>query len=469
MTHDLFPAAFEERMRRLLSDDWDAFCEAFSRPLTVRGVRCNTLKTTASQLQSALPFSLSPCAFSPLGYTADTPFKAGKDPLHHAGAYYMQEPSAMSAVTVLNPKAGEKVLDLCAAPGGKSTQIAAAIGSTGLLWCNEYVPARARILAQNLERCGVRNGVVTVGDTAALPPVLGGFFDAVLADVPCSGEGMFRKEPEALTEWSEDNIALCARRGQEILHNAAACVRKGGRLVLSTCTFAPEENEWAVVRFLRSHPDFSLVDCGVDFGRVGFDADRIAPFGTPDEVAAAREIPLDRCRRILPQDGGEGHFIALFVRDGEADETSTRPMTAKPTDAVRAAQQLYADCFTDTPDGIWVTVGDTVRLLPVGIPQTNLRLLYAGVAVAAVHTGRVLRAEPEHAVFQSAKATNCRRLLTLSADDPRIVSFLQGNELPTDGDNGYTAVAVENIVCGFGKVSNGKLKNHYPKGLRLLT
>ncbi len=469
MTHDLFPAAFEERMRRLLSDEWDAFSQAFSRPLATRGLRCNTLKITASQLRNALPFSLSPCAFSPLGYTTDTPFKAGKDPLHHAGAYYMQEPSAMSAVTVLNPKAGERILDLCAAPGGKSTQIAALLGGTGLLWCNEYVPARARTLTQNLERCGVRNSVVTVGDTAALSPVLGGFFDAVLADVPCSGEGMFRKEPDALTEWSEDNVQLCAKRGQEILHNAAACVRKGGRLVLSTCTFAPEENEWAVVRFLQTHPDFTLVDCGVNFGRAGFDADRIAPFGTPDELTAARNTPLERCRRILPQDGGEGHFIALFVRDGEADGAFITPLTSKPTDAIRAAQELYADCFTDTPDGIWVTVGDTVRLLPVGMPKTDLRLLYAGVAVAAIHSGRQLRAEPEHAVFQSAKVAHCRRLLSLPTDDPRIVSFLQGNELPTDTDNGYTAVAVDDVVCGFGKVSNGKLKNHYPKGLRLVT
>ena len=466
--NDLFPAAFEQRMRRLLSDEWDAFSQAFSRPLATRGLRCNTLKITASQLQNALPFSLSSCAFSPLGFVTDTPFKAGKDPLHHAGAYYMQEPSAMSAVTVLAPKKGERILDLCAAPGGKSTQIAALLDGTGLLWCNEYVPARARILTQNLERCGVRNGVVTVGDTAALPPALGGFFDAVLADVPCSGEGMFRKEPEALTEWSEDNVHLCAKRGQEILHNAAQCVRKGGRLVLSTCTFAPEENEWAVVRFLQTHPDFTLVDCGVDFGRAGFDADRIAPFGTPDEMAAARNTPLHYCRRILPTDGGEGHFIALFIRDGE-EQASLKPFASKPTDAIRAAQDLYADCFTDTPDGLWVTVGDTVRLLPVGIPKTDLRLLYAGVAVAAIHTGRTLRAEPEHAVFQSAKAEHCRRLLSLSADDPRIVSFLQGNELTADTQSGYTAVAVEEVVCGFGKASNGKLKNHYPKGLRIVT
>lgn len=464
-----FPARFEQRMRLLLGNEWQAFCAAFSAPLTTRGVRANLLKCTPAHLKERFPHPLYETPFSPAGFTVKSEFKAGSDPLHHAGAYYMQEPSAMSAVTVLAPKVGERVLDLCAAPGGKSTQIAASLAGQGLLWCNEYVPARARILAQNIERCGVRNAVVSCGDTALVAARLPAFFDGVLADVPCSGEGMFRKEPEALSHWSEENIALCAARGQEILKNAAACVKAGGRLVLSTCTFAPEENEWAVVRFLRDHPDFELLPVTVPFGRPAFEADRIASFGEEEELAFARTVPLSYCRRILPMDGGEGHFIALFHRRGEATSTVPPYRAPKETEAIKAARALYAECFTDTPNGTFAAFGDTVRLLPADLPATEgLNVLGAGIPVATIHSGRTLRAEPCHGAFQSAVAAQCRRLLSLSRDDPRLIAFLRGEEIAANGENGYTAVAVEGITVGFGKVSGGKLKNHYPKGLRLL-
>ena len=464
-----FPARFEQRMRLLLGTEWQAFCAAFSEELTIRGVRANALKCAPEKLAEVFPHLLSATPFSPHGFVTAVAFKAGSDPLHHAGAYYMQEPSAMSAATVLNVAPGERVLDLCAAPGRKSTQIAAALNGTGLLWCNEYVPARARILAQNIERCGVKNAVVSCGDTSLLATRLPSFFDAVLADVPCSGEGMFRKEPEAIPHWSEENVNLCAARGQEILHNAAACVKTGGRLVLSTCTFAPEENEWAVVRFLRDHPEFELLPIEAAFGRPAFSADTVAPFGGDDELPFARTVPLSYCRRILPMDGGEGHFIALFRRR-TGEPPSVSPYRApKETEAIAAARALYAECFTDTPTGTFAAFGDTVRLLPETLPVTDgLNVLCAGVAVATIHSGRTLRAEPCHGVFQSAAASDCRRLLSLSLADPRLTAFLHGEEITADGENGYTAVAVEGIPVGFGKLSNGKLKNHYPKGLRLL-
>ncbi len=464
-----FPARFEHRMQQLLGPDYAAFAEAFSAPLTTRGLRANTLKCSPEQLQTRFPHPLTPTPFCPEGFVTAAAFKAGSDPLHHAGAYYMQEPSAMSAVTVLAPRPGERILDMCAAPGGKSTQIAAALSGEGLLWSNEYVPARARILSQNLERCGVRNGVVSCGDTAVLAARLPGYFDGVLADVPCSGEGMFRKEPEALPGWNEENIALCAARGREILHNAAACVKVGGRLVLSTCTFAPEENEGAVVHFLRTHPEFELLPIAASFGRPGCEADRIAPFLSGEDAAFAAKVPLSYCRRILPGDGGEGHFIALFRRRaGEA--ASVAPyIVPKETDGVKAARALYEDCFFAPPHGPFVAVGETVRLLPAALPSlAGLNLLCAGVAVATLHPGRVLRAQPCHGIFAAATAADCRRLLSLSLEDPRLLAYLHGEELPAAGEAGYTAVAVGELPVGFGKLSGGKLKNHYPKGLRLL-
>ncbi len=462
----MLPLEFENRMRRLLGDCYGALEEWHVSPLTVRGLRANTLKCSAERLQALLPLDLSVVPFSALGFATEAVFQAGRDPLHHAGAYYMQEPSAMSAVTLLAPQAGERVLDLCAAPGGKSTQIAAALGGTGLLWANEYVPARARVLAQNIERCGVRNAAVSVGDTARLATALPQYFDAVLADVPCSGEGMFRKEPEALSGWSEDNVRLCAARSEDILHNAAACVRPGGRLVVSTCTFAPEENEWAIVRFLHAHPDFTLEKANLPFGEEGFDADTVAPFGDAELLPFARTVPLHYTRRIFPWHGGEGHFLALLRREGCGEGACAPTVKAK---ADPAAEALYASCFTDVPNGTFFRTGDTVRLLPPDLPEARgVHLLCAGVAVGEITGGRTERLEPCHAVFQSAATQHCRRVVDLPYTDARLSAFLRGEEIAVECENGFSAVAVEGITCGFGKVSNGRLKNRYPKGLRLL-
>ena len=463
------PSGFESRMRRLLGNEYAALFEAWDQPLTTRGLRVNTLKTTVEQLTRLLPFTVQPSPFAMDGFITAAAFRAGSDPLHHAGAYYVQEPSATSAVTVLAPTPGERVLDLCAAPGGKSTQIAAALQGEGLLWSNEYVPNRARILLQNLERCGVRNGVVSVGDTARLAEALPAWFDAVLADVPCSGEGMFRKEAAAIAEWSEDNVHLCAARSREILDNAACCVRPGGRLVISTCTFAPEENEGAVIRFLHDHPDFTLQTINVPFGRPALEAERIFPFVEPELHAFARTVDTTRCRRIFPCDGGEGHFIALLSREGNGRTTSS-PFAVSPKDRTSVmGAQLYADCFTDAPRGTFATFGSFVHLLPPDFPTVRgISVLSAGLPVAELCGERTLRAEPTHALFQAATADNCRRLVDLPLSDPRLTAFLHGEEIAVSAPNGFAGIAVEGMLTGFGKVSGGKLKNRYPKGLRLL-
>lgn len=466
----MLPQRFEERMRLLLGARYEGLATWAEQPLTTRGLRANTLKCTAERLNACIGLSLTSVPFAESGFVTAAEFRAGSDPLHHAGAYYMQEPSAMSAVTLLAPQPGERVLDLCAAPGGKSTQIAAALRGTGLLWANEYVPNRARVLAQNIERCGVRNVAVSCGDTVRLAEALPLWFDAVLADVPCSGEGMFRKEPEALSGWSEENIRLCAERSKEILDNAARCVRPGGRLVISTCTFAPEENEWTVVRFLNDHPEFTLETAELPFGEPGFDAEDIAPFGDERLLAFARTVPLSRCRRIFPWHGGEGHFLARFRREGAAASASAHTITASDrSGAVAAAQELYTDCFKAPPCGEFVRVGDTVRLLPPNLPvASGVHVLCSGVTAAQVMSGRTLRLEPAHALFQSAQPSDCKRLLDFSRDDPRITAFLRGEELAVTAPDGWTGVAVDGVMTGFGKVAGGRLKNRYPKGLRLL-
>ena len=280
----MLPQKFVERMTALMGEDAARFA-AWEEREPHRGLRINPLKIDPVAFARIHP-DLRPTPFSPFGFFAPPDFHPLTDPLHHAGAYYMQEPSAMSAVTALSPRPGEWALDVCAAPGGKSTQIAAALGDDGLLWCNEYVAPRAKILQQNLERLGVRNAVVSRSNVPSLAAAMPGWFDAVLVDAPCSGEGMFRKEPEALRMWSEDNIRLCAARQREILDAAAIAVRPGGRLVYATCTFAPEENECQIGAFLLAHPDFSIAPLDEPFGSPAFCVS--APFRFPAPAACFR-------------------------------------------------------------------------------------------------------------------------------------------------------------------------------------
>lgn len=462
---DRLPPSFCRRMERLLDKEYPAFLAGYETPLK-RGLRVNTLKCSVGHFLAVFPKKLTPSCISSSGFILEEEHRAGADPLHHAGAYYMQEPSAMSAVAVLDPKPGERVLDLCAAPGGKSTQIAAALNGRGLLWANEYVRPRAQVLAQNIERCGVKNAVVTSTDAHTLCGRLPGFFDAVLVDAPCSGEGMFRKEPAALAQWSEDNIRLCAERQKDILSAAAQAVAPGGRLVYSTCTFAPEEDECQVVRFLTTHPDFELmpISDGLSFGRPGFCMERIAPFISNTESGASITPPLEFTRRIFPGKDGEGHFFALFRRQGSHTTVGRTDRTANDTNGIDALI-LYKECFLAPPDGQFITVGGLVRLLPLGLPDMKgLGVLCAGAAAAEICKNRL---EPCHALFMAASADDCVSLLNLSLGDPRLTAFLRGETVEAPGCRGWTAVAAEGIVTGFGKVSGGILKNRYPKGLRL--
>ena len=456
------PSEFCQRIERLPGNLLPLFLAAYREPLR-RGLRVNTNKISIDRFLALTPLPLTASPFAADSFYLDILHKAGSDPLHHAGAYYMQEPSAASAVTVLDPQPNERVLDLCAAPGGKSTQILAALGHSGLLWSNEYVPTRAKILAQNIERMGGRRVVISNADSGRLCERLAGFFDAVLVDAPCSGEGMFRKEPQALTEWSVDNINLCAARQIEILNNAAMAVRAGGRIVYSTCTFAPEENEGVIAAFLAEHPDFSLLPIDVPWGSPAFAFEDVREFMSIDRC----DVDLTHCRRILPQEGGEGHFIALLKRHGDAESVPPHPYTPPARDAHRdEAAALYADNFIAPPLGDLVTVGNYVRLLPPDLPDiSGCGVIAAGFAVAEICKNRL---EPCHAAYLATSLDDCRRAVELAADDPRLIAFLHGEELAVDSERGFTAVGTAGMTVGFGKSVGNRLKNRYPKGLRLL-
>ncbi len=450
----MIPEQFLNRMRSMPHLDFDAFCAALETP-AVRALRVNTLKTNAETLLPLLPFDATPLPFGKDAFYAPAD-KVGALPAHHAGMMYMQDPGAISTVVAAAPKQGVRVIDLCAAPGGKSTQLAAAIAPDGVLVCNEYVPSRCRILQGNIERLGARRAVVTNLDTATLAAFYGAYFDLVVADVPCSGEGMFRKYEVAGEEWSEEDVAMCAVRGFEILENAAELVAPGGKLLFSTCTFSPEENEQNVDRFLTLHPDFSLTPVAPEV------ADNTAS-GVNFEGLAH---DMTHCRRFWPHlSPGEGQFVALLQRNGEATPGAPRDAISLPDKKTEAlAWQFLADVLITRPDARLVQLRDDLYLAPE-IPIPSRGVFAPGVCIGTLTKGRIV---PHHQLF-SAFGSEFRRTLALSHDDARVTQYLRGEEIAApelSGQNGYAAVLYEAAPLGGGKAVDGRLKNAYPKGLR---
>ncbi|MCH5298930.1 MAG: RsmB/NOP family class I SAM-dependent RNA methyltransferase [Ruminococcus sp.] len=436
---------FLSRMKSLLGDEFDEFLKFYNSDENFRGLRVNTLKCSADKLRSLLDFDLEQTPFCRDGFYIPHGVKSiGNNPLHHAGAFYVQEPSATSAVTMLDVQKGDRVLDLCAAPGGKSTQIAAALDGEGLLWSNEIVRNRAIILLSNIERMGVRNAVVSNCHPDALCNRLRGYFDKVLVDAPCSGEGMFRKNSAAQTEWSVEHVKSCAARQLEILNSAKNALKCGGVLVYSTCTFSEEENEGVITEFLRQNPDFTLEDSGVNFGRTA----------------------LTHARRIFPMDGGEGHFAARLRKISDTVPVPEERKRAEKNPQIVA--DFYADNFVGKPFGDNLEIiGDKIYISPEHIPSiSGLSVLRKGILLGEIKKNRV---EPHHCAFMAAKPEDCARSVDFDVNSEEIKKFLHGDEIKVNGDiKGYTAVCVNGITVGFGKVSNGNLKNKYPKGLRTL-
>jgi NOL1/NOP2/sun family putative RNA methylase len=405
--------------------------------------------------------------------------RPGKHPYHMAGVYYIQEPSAMYPVTILDPRPGERILDLCAAPGGKSTQIAARMGQRGFLLANEMHPERARILSENMERMGVTCGIVTRESPERLAERFPAFFDRILVDAPCSGEGMFRKHPEGIKQWSPENVLACACRQDEILEQADKMLRPGGYLVYSTCTFAPCENEGTVSRFIAAHPDYSLLKPKKFPGMSG---------GVPDWIPHPAKGIEDTVRLWPHKIKGEGHYAALLQKQGEEEPSLGKgALFPSPTgEEMRIWQTFAAQQLKWKPKGECITFGRQLYQLPdyvtkvaagkstpvYGFPmggQTfqGLRILRPGLHLGTFATNRL---EPSHALAMALDEEDV--IHTYSAGD-EIRSYYQGLALkpfeltqPAGGANGWYLVTVDGYSAGWGKLAGGMLKNHYPKGLR---
>lgn len=414
------PEAFLSRMRTELGPEgFRAYLSAMEEPAKRSG-RVNTLRITPEAFSALTGRTVRDGAF-----IAEDALSPGTDLFHAAGLYYMQESSARYPASLFTAEDGMCVLDLCAAPGGKSGQLAARMRNTGLLVSNELVPNRAKILESNLERLGVTNAVITNMDAETLVKKTGPVFDAVLVDAPCAGEGMFRKDPEAVCDWSEAHVLSCANRQRKLLLTAKAAVKPGGELVYSTCSFSPAENRETVACFLSESPDFTLVSE----------------------------------KTLYPHTSeGEGQYAALLRRAGERVPTPLTPLRTKKC----AVWEGFAPALRALPEGEVQALPDGRVLLVPPLPRqdilTGLRIVRAGVLLGEIQKDRFT---PAHAL---AMAGLMKNTAALTRDEA--LRYMHGETFPTDAE-GWCAVTYEGYALGLGKGAGGILKNHLPKGLRL--
>ncbi|GBF74475.1 hypothetical protein PA598K_02822 [Paenibacillus sp. 598K] len=509
-------------MQALLGEEYESFLASYDEDRWY-GLRVNRLKTDAAAFRglAELGNQLEPIPWAPDGYYYPEAVRPGKHPHHHAGLYYIQEPSAMAPVELLDVHPGHRVLDLCAAPGGKSTQIAAKLQGQGLLVANDPASDRAKALAKNIERAGVRNAVVLQEEPAALAKAFPGFFDRILVDAPCSGEGMFRKEPSMIAYWGKQSAATYTALQDEILQQAASMLAPGGRLVYSTCTFTPEENECRIATLLQAHPELSIVPTAPSHGwQPGLER-----FG-----GCAGES-LSGTVRLWPHHvKGEGHYAAVLMRssesvtplfaasdDGDMEDASRRTIagaslrsqssasrrdykasrTASVTKGGRAGRGV-SESAQPSPAEQWgrfaaeqlalsaplagkqIAYGSRLYLQPEGLPSLDgLRVVRPGwyIGEAGKH-----RFEPSQALAMGLTAADAVRILDLQPDDPAVWRYLRGETVEAaagricsgatrraaEEPKGYVLVCVNGYPLGWGKWQQGVLKNELAPGWRII-
>ena len=553
----MLPEQFTNRMKEMLKEEYEDFAACYGND-HAHSLRINPLKGTKEQYNQTSVFKereplKEQVAWEENGFYYEDSLQPGKHPFHEAGVYYIQEASAMAPASICKRAEpnfvnyadakktgtkndtegqrekknaddfrffGERILDLCAAPGGKSTQMAAAMAGRGILFSNEIHPARAKILSENIERMGIVNDIVLNHDPKVLAERFPSYFHRILVDAPCSGEGMFRKNEEAVNQWSLENVKLCAQRQEEILECAYTMLMGGGILVYSTCTFAPEEDEDMIVHFLTEHPDMKLLPVplvgGMEPGLMMSESlmkllqnqeqsEKNTTYDTEERIRKE----LQKTVRLWPHKvKGEGHFAALLQKEGAAclmmndremnrnsdsnrgEGFSVMGRSSRPQDkgwgkskkgkdkknhsgsnqmaeAIAAfeqfeAQTLHPSWREGKEGAFYLTFGDQLYLVPKGTPDLHgLKALRPGLHLGTCKKDRF---EPSHALALSLKSKDIKDTIDLSVEDA--IKYIEGYTFPAENRTGWCLVTVEGYSLGFGKAAGGSLKNHYPKGLR---
>jgi NOL1/NOP2/sun family putative RNA methylase len=473
IAHYDIPDMFLQRMSGFLEGEYDAFVSSMKQALVV-GLRVNTLKITPRKFIDVSPFPLSPVTWCQSGFSVQNNENAidltpGKHPYHHAGLYYLQELSAMAAAEVLAAHPGEKVLDLSAAPGGKTTHLACLMKNSGLLVANEINPHRVWDLAENLERLGVTNAIILNETPDKLVDHFSEYFDRILVDAPCSGEGMFRKSELARREWNPRLPHRCSVRQQAILEQAAKMLKPGGSMAYTTCTFAPEENEGVISSFLEAHPEFSVK---ITLQQPGFDHARPEWVGLPPDHVIKGAI------RIWPHHAqAEGHFICLLVKTEETEELNREyPSRLRParlkTDRINFPTMLRSRLETFSGDTLSLTFDD-MRLqvhgsylyqapeIPVDI--AGLRSIRPGWWIGTIKNETFT---PSHSLAMGIQPDQVKRAIQFHPGDPEIRAYLRGESLLSSGADGWILIKVDDYPIGWGKRVKNTIKNYYPHGLR---
>ncbi|MDO4618298.1 MAG: RsmF rRNA methyltransferase first C-terminal domain-containing protein [Clostridia bacterium] len=435
----VFPKDFLNSMEDMLKEEFPLFKESFQKNENQIGIRINSLKLGAKEaVLSKIP-NAEQVKWCENGYYADKSVLTGKHPYHISGLIYFQEPSAMSTVSALDIRPGEMVLDLCAAPGGKATQAGEMLKNKGLLVANEIVYERAKILSENIERIGIENALVLSESPEKLERIFPEFFDKIIMDAPCSGEGMFRKEPKALTEWSKEHSESCAIRQKHIADSAVKMLKPGGKLIYSTCTFSKCENE-DVAEYISSIEDMELLPISLPLSD-GFDEKGYT-------------------KRVFPhREKGEGHFIALFQKNGKSENAEA---FYKQKKFPKEFEEFARDFLKELPSGNPVLFGDRLYLMPYDMNLNKLKVLRCGLYLGEIRKGRFI---PSHALALSS--LEFKNTLELPLESEEIKKYLHGETIPCE-KNGWVKVTCDSFAIGLGKASGGVLKNHFPKYLRII-
>ena len=481
---DFLPENFKMKMKELLGDELDSFLDCYNEKHNA-GIRVNTLKLSPERFAGISPVEVTKVPWIKNGFYYDESDRASKHPYYYAGLYYIQEPSAMTPASLLPVQPGDRVLDLCAAPGGKTTELGAKLKGSGVLVCNDISNSRAKALLKNVELFGIRNAVVISEAPAKLEGSFAGYFDKILVDAPCSGEGMFRKSHAIIKNWEQYGTGYYAKLQRQILPSAVKMLKAGGYMIYSTCTFSVEEDEGTLKWLLEEYPDMEVLETAdiTAPGFEGFAHARPELADGPGEIAGALRLYPHRIK-------GEGHFVALLKKKAgddapgsdrhvpKAQATEYDTEKGRPNRYDERTRKTYKNISAETfnfleklgfeiPAERLEVREDRLYMLPEGLPALKgLRIMRSGLLLGEMKKGRF---EPSQALACALRADEYDNILDLPSDGTDVIRYLkcESIEIPADTPDGYVLICTDGFPLGWGKAAQGRFRNKYLPGWRM--